>query len=297
MRLTPLDIKKQDFKRVMRGVDAEEVQAFLQMVADQWQDLIDDQNKLEHKITELETKLDHYKQVEEALQEAVKTARESSRQTLDAAKAKAKSIIDAAADSAERLQHKATEDQYELRRDIDILYARRREAITRLRNLLRSELDMLEDFDQQYPIPVIPEPVDEFESDVETETEREETLEMETESEQEGNAEPVDLTIPSDAPAHDEAREEFEAVQDIEELEAVAASEEHHGGEDSDYAEDTLMFTAEDGVDGQSENTAESPAADNAAQQAAAESSASSGESFRDSKEMDKIRKILDDLA
>ncbi|MDX1429805.1 MAG: DivIVA domain-containing protein, partial [Rhodothermales bacterium] len=29
MKLSPLDIKKQDFKRTMRGVDPEEVQAFL----------------------------------------------------------------------------------------------------------------------------------------------------------------------------------------------------------------------------------------------------------------------------
>jgi cell division initiation protein len=295
MRLTPLDIKKQDFKRVMRGVDPEEVQAFLQMVADQWQDLVDDQSKLEHKITELETKLQHYKEVEEALQEAVKTARESSRQTLEAAKTKAQSIVDNAAESADRLQRKATEDQYELRRDVDLLYARRREAITRLRNLLRSELELLEEFDRQYPIPVVPVPAEEFASDLDTEVAPEEVTGKDPGMEAE--AAPIDLVIPADRATGDHAQEESEAVRDIEELEAVASPDRHQGLDESDHSEDTLVFTGEGSADEQERAVADSPEGHDALRQTGAGHATSSGDSFRDSTEIDKIRKILDDLS
>jgi cell division initiation protein len=292
MRLSPLDIKKQDFKRAMRGVDAEEVQAFLQMVADQWQELLDDHSKLEHKITELETKLEHYKQVEEALQEAVKTARESSRQTLEAAKNKAQSIVEAAAESAERLQQKAQEDQYDLRRDIESLRARRRETLARLRNLLRTELELLEDFDRQFPIPVQPEPVP-----------AEELVAEPDATAEPGEQEPemIDLSISEDVDLQPEAQEEFEAIQDIEELEAVGASEEVYDAADVEYSEDTLVFTPEE--DGVSEEHVHDSAGPGPAPHGSSEPHAQAQapppprESHRDSTEMDKIRKILDDLA
>jgi cell division initiation protein len=270
MRLTSLDIKKQDFKRVMRGVDPEEVQAFLQMVAEQWQSQEDDQNRLEHKITELETKLDHYKQVEEALQEAVKTARESSRQTLDAAKTKAKSIVESAADSATRIQHQARSDQYELRRNLTDLQSRRNEVLARLRNLLRTELDLLDEFDRQYPVAV------------------ERAIE---------DQEATDVSDPVAAPVDDES----EAVQDMEALEETALNETGFDDEvESALSDDTLLFTDDDEDVANQIDVGASTKAPTADQETAGQLSVepqSSTVSHRDSAEMDKIRKILDDLA
>ncbi|NVM02542.1 MAG: DivIVA domain-containing protein, partial [Candidatus Helarchaeota archaeon] len=40
MKLTPLDIKRQEFKKVMRGYDVIEVDAFLEMVADEYESLL-----------------------------------------------------------------------------------------------------------------------------------------------------------------------------------------------------------------------------------------------------------------
>jgi DivIVA domain-containing protein len=47
LRLTPLDIKKQEFKRSMRGYDPEEVNAFLEMVAEEFEALHREKNRLE----------------------------------------------------------------------------------------------------------------------------------------------------------------------------------------------------------------------------------------------------------
>ncbi|NNE35584.1 MAG: DivIVA domain-containing protein [Rhodothermales bacterium] len=276
MRLSSLDIKKQDFKRVMRGVDPEEVQAFLQMVAEQWQNQDDEQNRLEHKITELETKLDHYKKVEEALQEAVKTARESSRQTLDAAKTKAKSIVEAAADSATRIQHQARSDKYELRKELDSLRSRRNETLARLRNVLRTELDILDEFDRQFPVPA------ELESDV---------------------AETAEFSDPSEHPVEDETV----AVQDIEVLDETVGNHSNPADElEHATSDDTLLFTDEEEdlakqlAEGltSSEGDAEQPAAtQDVRSESSAKTETRAGASHRDSAEMDKIRKILDDLA
>ena len=39
MRITPLDIRKQEFRKAMRGLDAEEVYAFLSTVGDEYESI------------------------------------------------------------------------------------------------------------------------------------------------------------------------------------------------------------------------------------------------------------------
>ncbi len=85
MRLSSLDIKKQEFTRTLRGYDQEEVQAFLDMLAGQWEALLAEQRRTEEKVRELKAKMEHYEKVEEALQETL-TARESCQQALENAR-------------------------------------------------------------------------------------------------------------------------------------------------------------------------------------------------------------------
>ena len=60
MNLTPLNIRKQDFDKSLRGYDPEEVEAFLDTVATQWEEMEDERRRLENKVQELENQMDHY---------------------------------------------------------------------------------------------------------------------------------------------------------------------------------------------------------------------------------------------
>ncbi len=42
MKITALDIRKQEFARSFRGYDADEVDSFLQVIAAGWQEVVDD---------------------------------------------------------------------------------------------------------------------------------------------------------------------------------------------------------------------------------------------------------------
>ena len=303
MRLTPLDIKKQDFKRVMRGLDPDEVQEYLQMLADQWQELTEENRRLERRIIEIESKLVHYKEVEEAMQEALKTARHTSRQTLESAKARARGIVEEAVAAATRIEKKAQDEKYNLRRDIERIRSRRVEVIARLRALLRSELAILDDHVQQYP------------------AERDDTAVEDLDrtnavSRSLGNPEPADDAVK--AVEHLEAATEFRHEESVPVAEHVedAVNEGHfrdeaRGGRFQDKAgEGHLQDTAREGhfgdaADedtlrfGSSENEQSNqdgrPGADDAHQPSAGQSQQHEGR--QNSPEMDKIRKILDDLA
>lgn len=54
MRLTPLDIKKQEFKRVVRGFDRDEVNTFLEMIAEEFEALMHERSRLSEEIVNCE---------------------------------------------------------------------------------------------------------------------------------------------------------------------------------------------------------------------------------------------------
>lgn len=147
MRLTPLDIRKQEFTRALRGFDAEEVLAFLQMLSGQWEDLLDESRRKDDRIRELESKMSHYEKVEEALQDALQTARETSKNALQNAEEKAKLIVDTAESRAEDIKREAEQDRHQIKREASKLSERRTEIVTRLRAFLMSELELLARFE------------------------------------------------------------------------------------------------------------------------------------------------------
>lgn len=149
MRLTPLDIKKQEFSRGMRGYDVDEVQAFLSMMAIQWEEMQAEQRRTEEKVRDLKAKMEHYERVEVALQEALQTARENAKQALDNAKQEAKLIVKKAVSEAEDLSRSAIQQRDALANELESLMHRRNEMVARLRAFLNSEGEILARFEER----------------------------------------------------------------------------------------------------------------------------------------------------
>lgn len=150
--MTPLDIKKQEFTRSFRGVDAQEVYNFLQMVGDQWDNLLDENRRLEQKVREYDNKLEHYRKIEEALQEALETARDNSHKTIENAQREAQIILKEARSASEEIRKKASTDHKRLKHDISKISGRRDEVVARLRAFLMSELELLSRFEGPDPM-------------------------------------------------------------------------------------------------------------------------------------------------
>ena len=148
MKLTPLDIRKQEFSRKFRGYDPEEVGAFLQMVATQWEEIRDECQGLDSKLGELRAKLDHYEKVEEALEEALRITRESSEKTIRNAEEKARALIEKAEFEARQTEERAQQTVNEIRRQASRLNDYRLELMARLRALLTSETELLARYEE-----------------------------------------------------------------------------------------------------------------------------------------------------
>ena len=152
MKLSPLDIKRQQFGKAFRGYEPDEVDAFVQQLASQWESVLDELRLSTERNRELEQKLKHYERVELALQEALETARESARRSEEAAERKAKIILEQAELKADRTLQDAEQERFGLRRDLAKLTGRQNEVAARLRAFLMSELEILAQFQGDDPV-------------------------------------------------------------------------------------------------------------------------------------------------
>ena len=131
MKISSLDIRKQEFSRSFRGFDPDEVDAFLNLVSTQWQDMVDELRRAEDRLREQDLKLAHYMKVEEALEEALKTARASSRQTLENAEKRAAALVQEAEDRAVSITREAEEERHRIRRETTGFRVRQQEIVAK----------------------------------------------------------------------------------------------------------------------------------------------------------------------
>jgi cell division initiation protein len=143
MKITPLDIKKQEFKKVMRGYDPVEVDTFMDMMASEFEELFKQQKELRDKLIELETQLKDYRQIEKSLQQTLLQAQEASGRMYDSARRESEVILKEAEVKAAKILEQTSSDAIRLENELKHLHARKESLIGRLRILLSTELDLI----------------------------------------------------------------------------------------------------------------------------------------------------------
>jgi cell division initiation protein len=149
MRITPLDIKKQEFQTKMRGFDKTEVVSFLEVVSEEMEELVRDNLELKEKMQRAADKLANYSKIESALQNTLVASQESAEQMKAVAEEKAELIIREANSQAEKIVDDAYEKLSELRREHISLKNQRAAFLVNFRSLLESQLKLLELMEKQ----------------------------------------------------------------------------------------------------------------------------------------------------
>ncbi len=74
MNLSPLDIRKHEFRKTFRGYDTEEVTGFLEMVGSEFETIIREASQLKERTSWLKDQLDSYHDLENTLRETLISA-------------------------------------------------------------------------------------------------------------------------------------------------------------------------------------------------------------------------------
>lgn len=143
MKLTPLDIKKQEFKKALRGYDFVEVEAFLEVVADEFEAIVREKNQLSDEVLKLRTQLKDYRQVEDSLKETLVNAQENLSSSRENSKKEADLIIRDAELKADKTLEESRIKLEKLKNDIVIIRAQKESFARRLRHLLESQMELI----------------------------------------------------------------------------------------------------------------------------------------------------------
>lgn len=126
MRIAPLDLRQQRFKRAMRGFDPTEVVAFLTEAADDYEHALREIDRLRQDLARMEALLAEHREREANLRNTLLTAQRLADELKEAAHNEAKMIVREAQGRADMLLQKAQARLDEVERDITELRLRRR---------------------------------------------------------------------------------------------------------------------------------------------------------------------------
>jgi cell division initiation protein len=146
MNLTPLDITQKQFRRALRGVDPEEVEAFLSLVASEVEGLVREVTALREATQRKDEEIAEHRGRERALQETLVTAQRASDDIKDSARKEAEITIADAELQAEKIVQSAHGRFLKVVDDINEMKRQRVQFEAGLKTLVESHLKLLEAF-------------------------------------------------------------------------------------------------------------------------------------------------------
>jgi cell division initiation protein len=143
MRITPLDIRKQPFRRAMRGFDRDAVNSFLEMVANEFEQLIHQNSGFAARVKQLEEKCEAYAKVERTLNETMLTAQKLADDSRTNAQKEAELIIREATARAGQEENEIRQRIMKQENDLASLKNQRDTFLERFKGLLTTQLNLL----------------------------------------------------------------------------------------------------------------------------------------------------------
>ncbi|MBS2030133.1 MAG: DivIVA domain-containing protein [Deltaproteobacteria bacterium] len=146
MKLTPLDIRQKQFKTGFRGLDPKDVEAFLDLVASEFEELAKENLFIKDEISRKALKIDEYRDREKTLQETMVAAQKVAEDMKEAAKKQAEIVVSEAELQAEKIVQGAHQRLVEIVSEISELKRQRTQFESQVRSVIESHQKLLETF-------------------------------------------------------------------------------------------------------------------------------------------------------
>jgi cell division initiation protein len=146
MNITSKDIKKRDFKKGLRGYDANEVDAFLDTVSSHYEKLIIENKNQADRIKSLLSDIEIYKENETNLQKAIIKSQDLGEEIVRNAKNKAEMIIKEAELNTRKIRQDIEDDILSKKQELEDIKQRNDKIMEDIRNFLGDKINELEEF-------------------------------------------------------------------------------------------------------------------------------------------------------
>jgi cell division initiation protein len=142
LKITAMDITNKEFKRVIRGYSAEEVDEFLDKVAEDYEGLYKENSSMKEKVSALNEKIEHYAKMETTIQNTLILAQNASEQSKQIAQREADLIVKSANEAAQRILDKAHNDVMRVNDDYEQIKQEFIKFRTKFKNFMNTQVEM-----------------------------------------------------------------------------------------------------------------------------------------------------------
>ena len=159
MRISAIDIKKQEFKKSMRGYDTGEVEAFLDTIANQFEALWRENEALKEQIAKIEeekkslnSEIEVFRENEKTFQKAIVKSQDLAEEVLENARKRAELIVKESDIIASKTKMSVQEEFVNLKQELEELRTRNESIIDEIKNFLIEKLNSIEDYSRNRKI-------------------------------------------------------------------------------------------------------------------------------------------------
>jgi cell division initiation protein len=144
MKIMPIEIRNQEFKKSMRGFDPVEVETFLDLVAGEYEELLAENERLQKQNESIEADLKHFREAERTLKQTLYNVQKTSQQSKENSVKEANLIKKEAQLSAIQLVERARSEVHKMQEEVLALKRQKDSLITRLKHILSSQIELLD---------------------------------------------------------------------------------------------------------------------------------------------------------
>ncbi|MFL0246729.1 DivIVA domain-containing protein [Candidatus Clostridium stratigraminis] len=148
MKITPMDISNKEFKKVIRGYSSEEVDEFLDNIAEDYEALYKENSSLKEKMLGLNEKIEHYAKMETTIQNTLLLAQNAAEQSKQTAQKEADIIIRSANETSQRILDKAHNDVLKVNDDYEGIKQEFIKFRTKFKNFMNTQIEMFESLEK-----------------------------------------------------------------------------------------------------------------------------------------------------
>ncbi|WP_160688857.1 DivIVA domain-containing protein [Clostridium sp. C2-6-12] len=150
MKLTPMDINNKEFKKGLRGYNADEVDEFLDEVVENYEELYKENANLKEKLANLNEKVEHYSQIETTIQNTLLLAQNAAEQAKNSAQKEAELMLKNANETAQKIMDKAHGDVIQINDEYEKVKQEFIKFRAKYRNFMNTQLETFDDLEKDF---------------------------------------------------------------------------------------------------------------------------------------------------
>jgi len=149
MRLTSMEITNKEFKKAMRGYGQEEVDEFLDKVAEDYEILYKENSVLKEKVAAVDERLTHYVKMENTIQKTLVMAQDAAEHARVNSKIEAELTIRTANEAAKQIIDKSNNDVISINEEFEKIRQEFNKFRAKYRNFMKSQLEVFDDMEKE----------------------------------------------------------------------------------------------------------------------------------------------------